>query len=313
MILPFIDQVRQVLVHGVHAVLRAGLHGGVDLVGLALADEVADGRGGHQHLGRDGAPVAVARSCQRLADDALQRAGELDAHLLLLVRREDVDDAVDGLRGVLGVQGREDEVAGLGGGQRHRDGLEVAHLADQDDVGVLAQHVLERVLERLGVLPHLALVDDALLVPVEELDRVLDGHDVLAAGAVRQVDRATARVVDLPEPVGPVTRTKPRGSDAKFATDGGTPRSSSCLISNGMMPEGGAEGVALAVDVHAEPGPARHAVGEVELEVLLELLPLLLGEGGVEHPLDDRRREDRLVLELLQLAVEPDRRAGAGR
>src|SRR5215213_4471613 len=42
--LPGADQLGQVLVEGVHAVLRAGLHGGVDLVRLALPDQVADRR-----------------------------------------------------------------------------------------------------------------------------------------------------------------------------------------------------------------------------------------------------------------------------
>ena len=158
---PALHEVGEVLVQRVHAVLRAGLHGGVDLVGLALADEVADRRGRDEHLGGDDPAAAVGGLAQRLADDALQRARELHAHLLLLVRREDVDDAVDRLRGVLGVQGGEDEVAGLGRGQGDRDRLQVAHLADQDDVGVLAQHVLEGVGERVGVLAHLALVDQA--------------------------------------------------------------------------------------------------------------------------------------------------------
>ena len=77
---------------------------------------------------------------------------------------------------------REHEVAGLGRGQRGRDRLEVAHLADEDDVGVLAQHVLQRLGERVRVLPDLALVDDRALVVVQELDRVLDRHDVARLG-----------------------------------------------------------------------------------------------------------------------------------
>ena len=74
--------------------------------------------------------------------------GELDAHLILLLGREDVDDAVDRLRRALRVQRREDEVAGLGRGERRRDRLEVAHLADEDHVGVLAQRGAQRVGER---------------------------------------------------------------------------------------------------------------------------------------------------------------------
>ena len=69
------------------------------------------------------------------------------------------------------MQRAERQVAGLGDGERGRDGLEVAHLADEHDVGVLAQDGLERVLERVGVGEDLALVHQALLVLVHELDR----------------------------------------------------------------------------------------------------------------------------------------------
>ena len=42
--------------------------------------------------------------------------------------------------GVVGVQGRQHEVAGQRRAQRELCGLGVADLADEDDVGVLAQH-----------------------------------------------------------------------------------------------------------------------------------------------------------------------------
>ncbi len=63
---------------------------------------------------------------QLLRHDTLEGRGQLDPDLLLLLGREDVDDPVDRLRGVLGVQGGEDQVAGLGRGEGGRDGLEVA-------------------------------------------------------------------------------------------------------------------------------------------------------------------------------------------
>jgi hypothetical protein len=86
------------------------------------------------------------------------------------------------------VCGREDEVTGLGRGQCRGDRLEVSHLTDEDDVGVLAQGVLERIGEAVRVRAHFALVDDAALVVVEELDRVLDRHDVRRTTRVRLVD-----------------------------------------------------------------------------------------------------------------------------
>ena len=172
-------QARQVGVHRLHPDRARGLHGGVDLVRLALADQVADRRGRHQHLAGDDAAHAVGGRQQLLGDDPLQGDRELGAHLALLLGREDVDDAVDRLRGRLGVQGGEDEVAGLGRGQRGGDRLQVAHLADQDHVGVLSQGGAQAEGEVRGVGADLALVDDRALVLVQELDRVLDREDVV--------------------------------------------------------------------------------------------------------------------------------------
>src|SRR5207247_2446071 len=83
-------------------------------------------------------PAALPHAAlqQGLCDHPFQHESKLGAHLRLLVRREDVDDAVDALHRGVRVQGREGQVPGLGDGERRLDGLEVAHLANQHDVGV---------------------------------------------------------------------------------------------------------------------------------------------------------------------------------
>ncbi len=80
------------------------------------------------------------------------------------------------------------DVTGLGDGQRGLDRLEVTHLADEHDVGVLAEDVLEREFEVLGIGADLALVHQAVLVGVQVLDRIFDRHDVLMTLAVDLVD-----------------------------------------------------------------------------------------------------------------------------
>ena len=118
---------------------------------------------------------------EALGDDALERAGQHRAGLVLLVGLEEVDDAVDALRGIQRVHGGEHEVAGLGCGQRGAHGLLVAHLADQDHVGVLAQHAAHARGRRRPVsLPTSRWLMIELLVGVQVLDRVLDRDDVAA-------------------------------------------------------------------------------------------------------------------------------------
>jgi hypothetical protein len=188
--LAFLDQVGQGLVHGLHPEPPSRLHDRVDLVDLPLPDQVAHGRRADQHLARDGARSPVGGLQQLLSHDALEGRRELHPHLLLLVRREHVDDPVDRLRGVLRVQGGEHQVARLGGGDSGGDGLQVPHLPHQDHVGVLPQHVLEGLGEAVRVRPHLTLVHDALLMLVQELDRIFHGHDVCGALPVHDVHHA---------------------------------------------------------------------------------------------------------------------------
>jgi hypothetical protein len=152
----------------------------------------------------------------------------------LLVGREDVDDAVDGLGRRVGVQGGEGEVSRLGDAQGRLDGLQVTHLADQHHVRVLPQRGAQGVGEGVGVGVQLALVHHALLVGVQVLDGILDGDDVLVPLRVDLVSMA-ARVVDFPDPVGPVTSTRPRGLSHRVVTTSVRPRSRKLRISQGMV------------------------------------------------------------------------------
>jgi hypothetical protein len=91
------------------------------------------------------------------------------------------------------VERREDEVTRLGDRERRLDRLEVAHLADEHDVRILAQDVLERVLERAVSLPTSRWFTMRELVRVQVLDRVLDGDDVEALLGVDLVDDGRER------------------------------------------------------------------------------------------------------------------------
>ena len=91
------------------------------------------------------------------------------------------------------MQRAEYEMAGLRGGQRQPDRLEVAHFADEDDVGVLAQGRTKRLAESERIAMNLALVDQRLLALVHELDRILDRNDVIGLVVVHIVDHARKR------------------------------------------------------------------------------------------------------------------------
>src|SRR3954453_19611109 len=128
-----------------------------------------------------------------------------------------------------------------------------------------------------------------------------------------------ARVVVLPEPVGPVTRARPRGSRARLAMTRGRPRSSggggaaadrrqAQLVerdrADGDPPEDQPGGTARAEGVDAEPADPREGVGEVGLVAALELLDQVGTQDLAHHRLGVGRGQIA-GLELAQPAVDP--------
>ena len=68
------------------------------------------------------------------------------------------------------MQGADDQVAGLGRLHAQLDGLAVAHLADQDDLGGLAQGGAQAVGKSVEVAAELPLVEGGLDIGMDELD-----------------------------------------------------------------------------------------------------------------------------------------------
>src|SRR5215216_1822856 len=278
---------------------------------LSLPDEVPHPRGRDHHLACHDTPLAVILGDERLGDDALQGVCELRTDLMLLMRRVYVYDPVNGLRGVLGVQRPEDEVPGLRRRYGERDGFEVAHLAYEYHVRVLPQHVLKSLGETLGVLVDLALVDDALLVVMQELNRVLNARDVLVSSLVDLVDHggeggrfaAPRRACNEDETARLLGKVlygfrQPESADAHYLAGDGT--------------ESRAQSAPLEVDIDPEAGVVRQRVAEVELPLVLQALTLVAGEQIVDQVARRVGRQGRII-QRLDLAADPDHGWQAGR
>ena len=165
--------------------------------------------------------------------------------------------------------------------------LLVAQLADQDDVGVLAQHAPERLGVRLGVEPDLALVDDAAPVVVDDLDRILDGDDVLLARAVDPVDHRRER-----RRLARAGRARDQDQPAvllgQLLDAGREPELLEARHDARHVAEGERDRAPLAKAVDAEAADLARDEGGVELARLVEVLALRRGALGdeAEHVLE---------------------------
>src|SRR5207248_2003210 len=136
--LAFDKELEKRLLEGLRAWRHALFQRVLDLVDLAFLDQLGDMARVEQHLS-GGNTSAGLGAHQALRDDRLQRGGEVEQQARPVLEGVEVDDAVHRVVAVIRVQRREAQVARLRIGERHRHGLLVADLADQDAIGRLAQ------------------------------------------------------------------------------------------------------------------------------------------------------------------------------
>ncbi len=120
-----------------------------------------------------------------------------------------------------------------------------------------------------------------------------------------------ASVVDLPEPVGPVTSTKPRGLRANSCTIGGRPRSSIEVSPNGIRRNAAPIAPRWKYALTRKRAWPGNRIGEVDLPVGLKPLALVVVEDRVDDLPRVSRRELRVGLKRGELAAHADRRMGA--
>src|SRR5580704_1017454 len=303
------DQVARVeieerLIEGLHAILAdAGGDGIADHARLiGIDDAISDVSGGNHDFDGWDAARAIGFAHQALADDGFQRAGELQTNLFLFGRRKDGDDALNGFGRVQSVQGGQNQVAGFGGENRGGNGFQVAHFADQHDVGVLTQSSAQRGGERRGVDFDFALVDETLFVAVQIFDRVFDGDDVLGAQRVDAVDHRGE--------CGRFTGTSGAGGENQtallFANLRKNAREFEFLDGTnlgGNDAQDHADVAALLEHVHAEASEAGDAVSHIEFGGFLEFLFLPVGHHAEGHGQHFFRRDARHVVERVQDAI----------
>ena len=111
-----------------------------------------------------------------------------------------------------------------------------------------------------------------------------------------------ATVVDLPEPVGPVIRTSPRGRPANVLEPLGHPELGQALDLPRHHPEHAGDRTPLLHHVDAESRLAGQRVRAVELVARLEPVALLAGEHREDRPLDAVRVQRLVALPAARIS-----------
>jgi hypothetical protein len=122
-----------------------------------------------------------------LRNNALKGFGKGSANLVLLISGENVDNSIDRFRCAGSVECPENQVAGGRGGQRQFDRFEIAHFTYEEDVRIFAQGAAQGRPEGTSMHPDFSVLNETILAAMHELNRVLDGDDVIVPLQVRVI------------------------------------------------------------------------------------------------------------------------------
>ncbi len=200
------------------------------------------------------------------------------------------------------MQRAEDEHAGFRRGQGQRDGFQVAHFTDEHDVGIFAHGIFQAVGKARRVLADFALRDDAELVRMHELDRLLDGDDVARVAAVDEVDQGRQR--------GRFARAGRAGDQDKSTPDVGKPlddRRNIELLQRRNLVRNQTKDAAVPVQVLVEIAPetrlGAELVGAVDVARFEKFLPAFRSDHLAEHLFHLGMRE-HVIPQFLDVAVQ---------
>ena len=183
------------------------------------------------------------------------------------------------------MKGGEDEMAGGSRLNGKRNRFQVAELADQDDVRILAQGASEGGCEAFRVPPHLAVVHDTALTCVDKLYRILDRDDVVLPGPIRLVDDRCKRC-RLAASRRAGDQNQSPGQGGQLGDDLGQPQILCRGNLVGNLAEDRSASELLLKKVGAVTGDPRDLIAKVHVPRLLKLLDLVLGSDLVDHRLE---------------------------
>ena len=132
-------QLDNCLVHGDHPQLAVGLHDTCQLMGFSLADQIAYRMVRMHDLKRRYTMFSVCRRYQLLGNNGFQCIGQLYPDLLLLVRREYINDTVYRAGCTDGMQCGQYQMSRLRRGDRYTDRLKITHFSHEDNIRIFTE------------------------------------------------------------------------------------------------------------------------------------------------------------------------------
>ena len=261
-----------------------------------------------KHVLEDADPTISRRSRNEcLGKNALDNLRKLQPYLPLMFVRKRVDDPVDCLHSVNRMKSAQYKVSGFCRSYRRGYRLQVAHLADENHIRVMAKRMLQRIRKRAGIVTQVALRYETLLVLMQKLNRVFNSDHVPGLMLVEKVNHCRQGRA-LPAAGGTGNQNKATRLHYEGLTDFWKAKLLNGRYDERNAPECDTKRATLLHHIHAESGKPRDAIRKVELQLLAETCPLLFGRNLFKDGFNILRAKALRAFRSNQLPIDAQHR-----
>src|SRR2546423_8980532 len=138
-------------------------------------------------------PAEVNSRNQPLRNDVTKSLSQTSANNRLFIFRIESNNAIDCLRSINRVQGRQNQMTSFGCFQGDFGSFVIAHFSDQDYLWRLSQRSAQSRRKVFRIVTDFSLIDCRVLVRVEIFDRIFDRNAMIMLCLVDYIDHRRER------------------------------------------------------------------------------------------------------------------------
>ncbi len=188
--LPGLMKIDESMLHQDLSILSSCLHHGVEMTDISVHDDILTRIGIDEYFSCDDMSGFIFVWKDDLSDDAREDERQLDTHLRLHRRRKGINETIESLDYIIGMEGRYDEVSCLCKSKYRRDSLLIPHLSDDEDIWVFTHSISHCLIERCDMFSDLLLMYEAFFISNDVFDRIFDDDDMFVRIFVEIVDHS---------------------------------------------------------------------------------------------------------------------------
>ncbi len=171
-------EVNNRIVHKHHSFLSWNLKNWVHMLRFSADDKISNRIIIKHDFACDDSSTSIGSRKKCLRNDSCKSESKLHTDLILLIWRERLDDTINRLDSIIGMECRKDEMSCLGKCDSCLDSGKVSHFSDDNDIRILTENWADSIRESIKLFSKLSLMNKRFFILIDKFYWIFKSHNM---------------------------------------------------------------------------------------------------------------------------------------